>query len=215
MSANEVSTLIYLDGDGHVSFLLVPWTTLNEWLSKLNGVKKSDWVLPGGLSRGKILEELEARRQKKVNMFDRVARLVMDRGRSRDWREYKNSDGLDHLEELLVYQPTEWRVQAREYLFMYQFDVKGKRCNQESRPSHEFDLLKLLKLSETENFTVRDDVSSKKEAIINVDVVMDSPIMIVLFHPDLLKTKRYEPLQFLLSYDAEDPVPSIVEKLVT
>jgi hypothetical protein len=31
------STLRYLDGEGRINFLLVPWTVLNIWLSRLNG----------------------------------------------------------------------------------------------------------------------------------------------------------------------------------
>ena len=35
------------------------------------------------------------------------------------------------------------------------------------------------------------------------------PIEVVLFHTELKRTARYEPLNFLLSYDVRDPLPAL------
>lgn len=203
------STLNYLDEDGNVSFFLVPWIRLNEWLSKLNGVKNLDVKLPAGLNRGKVIEELETRRKNKSNLHIMTRIVGVDRGFGKDWREYKNDDGLDHFEELLICQPAEWRIQAREYLFSYKFDITSKRCNSNARPTHEIDLLQIMKPSTSVS------VDPKKEESASMKIVMDTPITIGLFHPDIPKTKRYEPIRFLLSYDAKDPLPDMVKKALS
>lgn len=101
-----MSTLEYLDEEGTVTnFTLVPWIKLHNWLSELNGSPHYTEI-PTGVNRGKVLEELEARRKGKDSTFGGVMKIVgKDRGYGRDWRDYENKEGLTHLEELLVYQP--------------------------------------------------------------------------------------------------------------
>ena len=130
-----MSTLEYLDGQGSVkSFGLVPWDTLNSWLSSLNGSSAEVVALPGGINRGKVLEELEARRKREDTLVDGALRLFhFDRGFGKDWREYENPEGFTHLEELLIHQPEDWRKQAREYHFRCKCDLARESSNDEKR----------------------------------------------------------------------------------
>jgi hypothetical protein len=112
----DMSTLEYLDAKGSVtSFALVPSVTLHNWLSELNGNPHVVDTLAKGVNRGKVLEEMEARRRGKESMVvGGVLRMMgKDRGYGRDWREVENEQGYTHLEELLNYQPNEWRQQVR------------------------------------------------------------------------------------------------------
>jgi hypothetical protein len=107
---------------------LVPWKVHNNWLSELNSNTYVTGTLKEGVNRGKVIEELKARRKKKKNVlvdgtFSAVGR---DRGYGLDWRDYENDHGYTHLEELLIYQPTEWRKQAREYLYIYDCDLSKR-----------------------------------------------------------------------------------------
>ena len=195
------STLNYLDPDGHVNFLMVPWTRLNEWLSKLNGFQK-DIILPEGINRGKVIEELEDRRQNKTGIVKRV----IHRDGSKDWRKYFNEDGLDHFEELLVFQPPSWRVQAREYYFKYGFDINASRYSEGkiARPCIS------LNLKGEVHYT--DDDEIKESSYHTIEVTMTTPIAVVLFHPSIPKSKRYEPLFFLLAYDVKSPIKTMIKK---
>jgi ATP-dependent Clp protease ATP-binding subunit ClpA len=38
---------------------------------------------------------------------------------------------------------------------------------------------------------------------------MKLPILVVLFNPDIHRTERYEPLNFLLAYEATEPLPGL------
>lgn len=191
-----MSTLEYLDDGGSIkSFGLVPWKCLHDWLSTLNGnTAAARDSLPKGVNRGKILEELEARRTGTetplVGGFLKIAN--MDRGYGKDWREYESPIGLGltHLEELLVYQPKDWRKQAREYLFRFQCNLSRESHNQESR-------------------FIQVELSNGNI----VPILMKSPILMVLFHPGMARTSRYEPLNFLLAYGVVNPLP-IVGRLI-
>ena len=48
----------YLDPQGIVNFYAIPWTTLNLWLSALNGNVHAEVSLPSGLNRGDVIREL-------------------------------------------------------------------------------------------------------------------------------------------------------------
>jgi len=184
-----MSTLEYLDAEGTVSnFTLVPWKKLHSWLSQLNGdIHVSLACPPNGINRGKILEELEDRRKSDHSIFSNTMKVVgKDLGRGLDWRIHQNVQGLTHLEELLVYQPKDWRKQAREYLFRFKCDV-GHEPN---------------------------DISARQvKHITGQDIIMKGPIEVVLFHSELKRTARYEPLNFLLSYDALNPLPKLVNDM--
>ena len=132
-------TLVYLDPDGTVNYTYVPWDTLNCWLTFLNGFPHNAIELPSGVNRGKVVDELESRRSQSSGAVSRFARLVgRDLGYGADWREYENDHGYTHLEELLVYQPAEWRKQAREYMFVYKFDVGRVSPNEKRHVSVSF-----------------------------------------------------------------------------
>ncbi|CAB9498151.1 protein ClpB [Seminavis robusta] len=182
-----MSTLEFLDEQGSVkSFGLVPWTTLHRWLSAINGHPTPGSALPRGVNRGKIIEELEARRKRQDALVDSALRMFhMDRGFGKDWREHENAEGYTHLEELLIYQPKEWRKQAREYLFRFRCDLSRESPSDEART--------LVAL-----------VNKKKQPI-----AMKTPILVVLFHPEISRTARYEPLNFLLAYGVKDPLPAL------
>ena len=199
-----MATLEYLDGEGSVkNFTLVPWKDLNSWLSLLNGRTNSDQDshsarssagrLPNGINRGKVIEELEARRngQDSAVLGGALRLLNRDRGYGQDWREYENPDGYTHLEELLIHQPDAWRKQAREYLFRFKFNLDRSSTNSEAR-------------------TVAWTDPTEK---IHLDLFLKSPILAVLFHPGLKRTMRYEPLNFLLAYGVGDPLPLLTRDM--
>jgi hypothetical protein len=165
---------------------------LNNWLSQLNGSFHLEDELPEGVNRGQIIEELEARRKRKTSLVE-VGLNAMGRGlgSGNDWREYDNDQGYTHLEELLIYQPNDWRIQAREYLFKYQVDLERK--SQNLFRTHDISLL-------------------VNECKVKFTFPMDTPTLAVLFHPDMARTKRYEPLNFLLAYDIQSPLAGLVTK---
>jgi hypothetical protein len=106
------STLSYLDAEGRISFWRVPWKKLNLWLSILNGNPHVNESVDN-VNRGNVIEELEQRREGNgKSLSQRGISLIFDRGISKDWREYENDDGYTHLEELIIYQPTDWRKQT-------------------------------------------------------------------------------------------------------
>lgn len=185
--SEPMSTLEYLDDRGSVrNFNLVPWVTLHGWLSSINGRPDPNVTLAHGVNRGKILEELENRKKQKDTVVDGAYKFIgMDRGHGLDWKEYENDEGYTHLEELFIYQPEDWRKQAREYLFRFRCDLSRESSNHELR----------------QITAVIDDRS--------FPVIMKSPILVVLFHPSIPRTGRYEPLNFLLAYGIQDPLPSL------
>jgi hypothetical protein len=46
-----------------------------------------------------------------------------------------------------------------------------------------------------------------------VSIVLASPVLVVLFHPEMTRTSRYEPLNFLLAYGVQDPLPDVLDGL--
>jgi len=183
-----MSTLEHLDAEGSVRhFGQVPCSKLHSWLSKVNGNTNVEVDVPSGVNRGKLLEELEARRKRKASenrFFDRF--FNPDPGYGFDWREHENSEGYAHLEELLIFQPDDWRKQAREHLFRFQCDLDRESKNHESR-------------------CVWAQVKGER-----LRLVMKSPMSVVLFHPDLPRIARYEPLNFLLACGMRDPLPAML-----
>lgn len=85
------STLGYLDAEGRINFLLVPWLKLNQWLSRLNGnVHVADDAVKN-VNRGSVIEELEHRRKRDAqSLVERGANYIVKRGVGKDWREYEN-----------------------------------------------------------------------------------------------------------------------------
>ena len=83
-----------------------------------------------------VLNELERRRKlkPKEKSWTDVFRTAVDVGEGRDWREWVNGDGFTHLEELLIFQPKDWRPQVRQYLFKYMCDI-NRQCTAD--PLHE------------------------------------------------------------------------------
>lgn len=78
------STLSYLDGEGRINFLLVPWTVLNRWLSRLNGNFHVDESVEN-VNRGSLIEELEHRRKAHVqSLAERGANFFVKRGLGED-----------------------------------------------------------------------------------------------------------------------------------
>jgi MoxR-like ATPase len=186
-----MSTLEYLDEKGSVTnFSLVPAKLLHRWLSCLNGNPSIDITLAKGVNRGKVLEELEARRKgKEPIMMGMALRMVgRDREDGKDWREYENDAGFTHFEELLIFQPRDWRKQAREYLFRYKFDLN--------------------RISSNELRTVSKDLHGK-----DISLELRTPILVVLFHPFIKQTFRYEPMNFLLAYGVPDPFPKLTKSM--
>ena len=52
-----------------------------------------------------------------------------------------------------------------------------------------------------------------KSGDITVTIILDSPVLVVLFHPEIDCSQRYEPLNFLLAYGVRNPIPSLKETL--
>jgi hypothetical protein len=46
-----------------------------------------------------------------------------------------------------------------------------------------------------------------------VPILLASPVLAVLFHPEMARTSRYEPLNLLLAYGVQDPLPDLLLKL--
>eukprot|EP00931_Biecheleriopsis_adriatica_P106493 TRINITY_DN80930_c0_g1_i1.p1 TRINITY_DN80930_c0_g1~~TRINITY_DN80930_c0_g1_i1.p1 ORF type:complete len:730 (-),score=148.10 TRINITY_DN80930_c0_g1_i1:42-2183(-) len=186
----DLSTLDYLDKGGRVhNFLLVPWAMLHEWLSSFNGYGNVD--RPEGLTRGAVLKELERRRKlnkSKRSLVDWMSHVAVDVGEGRDWRDYENPDGFTHLEELLIFQPEQWRQQAREYMFAYGFNINRQSTD-------------LTRRSVDVPITYLDE--EKDSVDTTVSVFMSNALRVALFHKLIPASKRYRPLNFLLAYDAE------------
>lgn len=178
-----MSTLEYLDGDGNVAFWRVSTSMLHKWLSKINGNPHVKDEIPDAVNRGKVIGELK-RRSGKPNKIMEFAR-----GDGNDWREYENAQGYTHLEELLIYTPNEWRKQAREYTHVYNFDLERSSDKKQKRS---------IKLN-------LDGVDHP------ISIDMKTPILVVLFHPELPRSNRYETLNFLLANGIENPLPSIID----
>jgi len=110
---------------------------------------------------------------------------------------------MDHFEELLVFQPPSWRVQAREYYFKYGFDINASRYSEGkiARPCISLNLK-----GEAHN---DDDNQIEEDSYHIIEVTMTTPIAVILFHPSIPKSKRYEPLIFLLAYDVKSHIKSM------
>jgi hypothetical protein len=191
-----MSTLDYLDPQGNVNFYIVSWTKLNEWLSFLNGNPHIAGEPPKGLNRGDVIRELEERYNGNVGgglrrLTNAVARN--DLGEGKDWRDYENAQGYAHLEELFIYQPLDWRKQAREYFFAYEYDL------------HRESTSKQLRSCDVE-------VTGVNGATASICIFMSTSVLAVLFHPEMRRVGRYEPLNFLLSYGAVNPLPALFEE---
>lgn len=188
------STLSYLDAEGRINFWNVPWAKLNLWLSVLNGNPHLDESIDN-VNRGSVIEELEQRRKgDDKSLKERGIGIFVDRGIKKDWREYENDDGYTHLEELIIYQPTDWRKQAREYMYLYGFDLCRKSDGDLSRRSF------------SKSFTCKGDE-------LTVTIPITTPMLVALFHPEMTRTSRYGPLNFLLAYDVADPLPFLFEMI--
>jgi len=204
-----MSSLEYLDGKGTVkNFTLVPWKTLNQWLSALNGNPHIAKDNAKGVNRGKVLEELESRRLGKGMFLN-----LLKSGCGCDWRDYENDQGLTHLEELLVYQPKDWRKQAREYRFRYQFDLSRKsHCSLKSHVGpmngNTADVDGLKSQVRTSQSTGCRTITFQGKIIF-----MEEPIHLVMLHPELNRAARYEPLNFLLSHEVGDPLPGLTKDM--
>jgi hypothetical protein len=189
-----METLEYLDPDGTVKFTFVPWRVLNDWLSELNGNPHVAGSLHKGVNRGKVIAELEARRDKtgSSGFIDHTLKAFgRDRGYGQDWREHENNQGYTHFEELLMYQPLDWRKQAREYIFRFDWDLARNSPNEEKR--------KITK-----------SIAVGKGLDVAVPIVLSSPVLAVLFHPEIARTLRYEPLNLLLAFGVQDPLPELL-----
>jgi hypothetical protein len=112
------------------------------------------------------------------------------RGHGNSWTEYENKLGYTHLEELLIYQPTDWRKQAREYILRYNWDIVRHSASTDKRRVD-------LKLEDG-----NDDE-------FDVSIQLPSPVHVVLFHPEMSRTSRYEALFFVLSWGAKSPLDDV------
>eukprot|EP00956_Cyclotella_meneghiniana_P031527 scaffold83063_cov37-Cyclotella_meneghiniana.AAC.2 len=183
------------------SFNMVSSKMLHAWLSELNGNHHYDHKSKGfnidDVNRSDILDELDARRLRKdediqkTSIIDQNTSLVVkDRG-NKDWRKYEDKhSGLTHFEELLVFQPKNWLLQAREYMFRYHCD-----------------------LNRASPLSLSSSLKHRAVVVAGEEIVLRSPVEIVLFHTDLKRPDRYAPLNFLLAYGASDPLCSLRERL--
>ena len=185
----------------------IPWVVLNDWLSMKNGYFKPGAVYPKDLRHDDVLVELERRRVSKKNetgetseMEDGSFRIRFPSeqhliGFGKDWREHENDSGYSHLEELFLYQPSSWKKLARIYLFRHQCDL-----NRKSRST----ALRSVKIE-----ILRDD-----KTMLVVRLNISTPLLMVLFHPRLERISRYDPLRFLLSHGAFNPLPNLLREMV-
>lgn len=169
------------------------WKVLHDWLSELNGNIHVVGALRDGVNRGKVIEELQVRLRAKTSLVSRqVSRgfklTGRDLGYGQDWKEYLNEQGYTHFEELLIYQPKDWRKQAREYFYRHNWDLDRKSDNSELR-------------------VVEKRLTTNDGSEHTVSITMNSPILVVFFHPEMKQTSRYEPLNFLLAHGVRAPLP--------
>lgn len=193
LGSNESSQHPYLDRlDGTVEYENVPWQELNFWLSELNGNVHVNNTLCKGVSREKTIEELDSRMGHK----DRGPTDFVF-GYGFDWRKYENRQGYTHLEELLIYQPKGWKTQAREYLYRFGWDLE-----QRSLASYMYGLRFIEKRYTSEDG--EEDV---------VSFSMNTPALVVLFHPEMNRTSRYEALNFLLAYGVKNTLAGVFQNV--
>jgi hypothetical protein len=126
--------------------------------------------------------------------YEEVTRALENYGRGQDWRTYKNDLGYTHLEELLMYQPLNWKMRVRGYILQYNFDLNQEHKTKDR--AHAFTLI----------------VNYDK---VHYVVQMTSPILVVLFHPALTRTMRYDALRLLVSYGAESPLADLMAQTET
>jgi hypothetical protein len=123
------------------------------------------------LSRGRIRgkrEQREPHRRARAppadvqSLAERGANFFVKRGLGEDWRKYENDQGFTHLEELIIYQPADWRKQAREYMYVYRFDLSRE--------------------SKSDRICER-NYEREDGGLACVKIPMYSPIVVTLFHP--------------------------------
>ena len=181
----------YLDRfDGTIEYERVPWQVLNFWLSELNCNVHVNGTLCNGVNREKTVEELMSRMEHE----DRGA-TACDFGYGFDWREYENQQGYTHLEELLIYQPKGWKEQAREYLYRFDWDLE--------RASPARNGLRFIEKCYSADDGTKETVSFS----------MSTPTLVVLFHPEMSRTSRYDALNFLLAYGVKKTLISIFQNV--
>jgi len=183
-----MSTLAqYDEGDG-VSVARVGWKRLNDWLSDVNTDGKIGTKPPKGFNRGNIIDELNNRRDLSPGSMKEAIwrKFNLDRGYSKNWKDYENAKGFTHLEELLIYQPSEWRNQAREYIFEYGFEVTRKSSNEHRVTTWSTKLV---------------------DKCYEIPIFMNSPILAVLFSPEMKRSSRYGPINLLLAYGVTNQLP--------
>jgi len=190
-TSSDESSFPYIDHlGGTVEYECAPWQVLNFWLSELNGNVHVNNTLCKGVTREKTIEELASRLD-----HDDCGAMACNMGYGFDWREHENKQGYTHLEELLIYQPKGWRKQAREYIYRFEWDLERKS------PARN-------KMRIIERLYTGEDGSVQK-----ITFPMSSPALVVLFHPDMSRTSRYEALNFLLAYayGSENPLAVLFE----
>lgn len=77
---------------------------------------------------------------------------------------------------------------------MYDWDLARVSTNQDKR-------------------TVSTVMVSAEGPDVGIQIPLTSSALVVLFHPTITRTKRYEPLNFLLAYGVKDPLPGLFEEL--
>lgn len=188
--ADTTSRYPYIDEiDGTVEYERVPWQVLNFWLSELNGNIHVNNTVCEGVEREKIVQELVSRWDYTREKEERDESLSSELGYGLDWKEYENSQGYTHFEELLIYQPKEWRKLARDYIYHHEWDLER---------------MSYSTMRKVEKKYLTDDGSEEM-----MTIPMHKPALVVLFHPDMRRTRRYEALNFLLAYGVENPLISL------
>ena len=120
-----------------------------------------------------------------------VARI--DHGYGLDWCQYENNDGYMYLEELIIYQTNKWRKQVREYIYMFHFDVEMRSFKSNCCTKW------MSKLENIENM---------------VPIMMRSPILVVLYHPEMKCLSRYDTINFLLVYSDLKLLPNLYNAII-
>jgi MoxR-like ATPase len=152
--------------------------------------------MPKDVNRGKVIDELRARRKKVIRVKFEGGLVGEDLGYGEDWRKYENQQGYSHFEELLLHQPEDWKEHARECLFKYKFDVNRGSSNEKRRMTLAFP-------------------SEKQKDKLTVSIHMTSPVLLVMLHPNIQRSNRYEPLNFLLAYGATNPLTTLLDTVFT
>ncbi|KAL3910464.1 MAG: hypothetical protein SGILL_007677 [Bacillariaceae sp.] len=165
--------------------------------------------------------------------------LRLSLGYGKDWKRYQNPQGYTHFEELLIYQPRYWKMHAREYMLRFDGDIdfdatvvetaNPSKGSKHDSPQPDATTPAFLKRHVLKRLAIpaggqsdleRNGSTFQRMASLTLEgfknefpIRMRTPISVVLLHPEIDRCDRYEPLSFLLAYEAKNPLIDMIQEL--